>query len=388
VSSYLKILPHDPLIARDGRPFNAGSRMHSVDWLFPSVLAGSLRSLLGKNAGGGFPPSVVRELRDVSVAGPFLVREREGGEDEMFFPTPKDLVMQDAPVAKALPLRPRKPDHGGCDLPEGMLPALLGEGENVAAKQTSATPQFFSQSLMTRWLADGKGDSLEIPDGWGNGSSTLYTTVEKDMRVHVEIQPASGAAEPERLFQTVGLAFPERFHLVARAESGNGFAASLGSLDCLHPLGGERRLAHWKTTKSGGWTVPSAVMDAVKAEPKRLRMVLATPAVFEKGWLPGWLAGSFRGKPHGAKIQLRLVGACVDRWIPVSGWSLEPLSSTGKPGPKAIKRLPPGGSVYFFEVESGDAEEFVSKFWLSAVSDEEQDRKDGFGLALWGPWAE
>jgi CRISPR-associated protein Cmr3 len=41
------ITPLDPVIARDGRPFNAGTRMKGLDWPYPSVLAGSLRTLLG-----------------------------------------------------------------------------------------------------------------------------------------------------------------------------------------------------------------------------------------------------------------------------------------------------------------------------------------------------
>ena len=50
----IEIQARDPLIARDGRPFGAGQgfRMHSLGWLLPSVTAGSVRSLLGKCAGG------------------------------------------------------------------------------------------------------------------------------------------------------------------------------------------------------------------------------------------------------------------------------------------------------------------------------------------------
>jgi len=41
--------------------------------------------------------------------------------------------------------------------------------------------------------------------------------------------------------------------------------------------------------------------------------------------------------------------------------------------------------VYFFTVESGNPE-LLAKQWLQPVSDEEQDRLDGFGLAVWGTW--
>jgi CRISPR-associated protein Cmr3 len=45
----------------------------------------------------------------------------------------------------------------------------------------------------------------------------------------------------------------------------------------------------------------------------------------------------------------------------------------------------PAGSVYFFEIEGGNPSDLLES-WLRPVSDNEQDRKDGFGLALWGVW--
>jgi CRISPR-associated protein Cmr3 len=41
--------------------------------------------------------------------------------------------------------------------------------------------------------------------------------------------------------------------------------------------------------------------------------------------------------------------------------------------------------MYFFEVTSGDPA-VLSECWLESVADEEQDRRDGFGLAVWGIW--
>lgn len=117
-------------------------------------------------------------------------------------------------------------------------------------------------------------------------------------------------------------------------------------------------------------------------------MILVTPAIFSEGWLPGWInchGGSLVGSPpleNRANMELRLISASMDRWKPISGWSLE----RPRPGPKPIRRLVPAGSVYFFEVLSGDAEDIVKKLWLRSVCDDDQDRRDGFGLAIWGIW--
>ena len=56
--------------------------------------------------------------------------------------------------------------------------------------------------------------------------------------------------------------------------------------------------------------------------------------------------------------------------------------------PKPTRRLAPAGSVYFLELTGADDAigRFVDAVWLQAISDDEQDQRDGFGLALLGAW--
>jgi CRISPR-associated protein Cmr3 len=113
-------------------------------------------------------------------------------------------------------------------------------------------------------------------------------------------------------------------------------------------------------------------------------MVLATPTVFRDGWKPGWLDDALVGSPPGADARLRLMGVSIARWRAVSGWSLAELP--GRPrGPKPVKRMVPAGGVYFFEIVDGKVSGLADR-WLEPVSDDEQDRRDGFGLAAWGIW--
>ena len=107
--------------------------------------------------------------------------------------------------------------------------------------------------------------------------------------------------------------------------------------------------------------------------------MLGTPAIFTGDWQPGWLKA---GAPVlNTTFRLRLVGAALERWRPVSGWSLE----KGCVGPKPVRRLVPAGGVYFFEVAEGSAAALADR-WLESICDDPQDRRDGFGLALWGVW--
>ncbi|WP_343241373.1 type III-B CRISPR module-associated Cmr3 family protein, partial [Methanoculleus sp. UBA389] len=65
---YLSIAPHDPIIARDARPLGPGLRMKSLDWPYPSVLAGSVRTMLGKINGSDFNMKEdVEKLKKISV---------------------------------------------------------------------------------------------------------------------------------------------------------------------------------------------------------------------------------------------------------------------------------------------------------------------------------
>ena len=84
MTSYLSLSPRDPIVARDGRPFNAGggNRMRSLEWIYPQLASGSFRSMLGKLDGADFGnPAFRDQLKAVNVAGPFP--EWNG---ELYFP--------------------------------------------------------------------------------------------------------------------------------------------------------------------------------------------------------------------------------------------------------------------------------------------------------------
>ena len=67
---YLRITAHDPLSARDGRPFGLGIRMKSLDWLYPSVLAGAFRTMLGNRTDSNFDEKTIESLKRISISGP------------------------------------------------------------------------------------------------------------------------------------------------------------------------------------------------------------------------------------------------------------------------------------------------------------------------------
>ncbi len=387
-ATYLTISPHDPVIARDGRPFGIGQghRMRSLDWPYPSVLAGSLRTMLGMMSGGKFDANIVKALKQVAFAGPLPLRD-----GQIYLPVPKDILVREED-SRAFALRPASMrDDEGCNWPSGNLqPAMLpgSVGEDFKPGKISA---FWSVDKITEWLINPTGEDFNFPE---KGSFDALEVPDKDERIHVKMDRRTGAAEETKLFSTVGLdlfALSKKGGIAGRIEAEGIFEDQIGHIDNFHTFGGERRLSYWKVGEAqSGWDCPTDMLTTLKNSDK-IRMVLATPAIFSHGWLPGWLHekdGSIQGRPPGAPedLNLKLISACIDRWRPISGWSLEKDSR----GPKAIRRLVSAGSVYFFKKEgSGDASSMAEKLWLRSVSDYEQDgqdKRDGFGLALWGIW--
>ena len=379
----LEIIPHGPVIARDGRPFGSGQsrRMRCLEWIYPSMLAGSFRTSIGKMiSGGSFDADTVNKLKSIEIRGPFLEHQ-----NEPYFAAPRDIVLdQDN---KVFVKRPVELGEGeGCDLPaSGLLPTMLFPEPDESFKPKAA-PIFWSLKNIGAWLTEPSGESFTMPETFSPDSG-FVETIEHETRTHIKVDHKLGAVNPDEgmLFMTDGLCIPHDMKITALVScptESNRIQEILDKMDMLHPLGGERRLGCWQTSSASIYKCPGNIKEIFKNGPKFVRMILATPAIFSNGWYPGWLNEDLIGSPPETSIEVKLVGVCVDRWKPVSGWSLE----KGKVGPKPIRRLVPAGSVYFFEMLKGNTSEFEGR-WLQSVSDMEQDRRDGFGLALWGIWA-
>jgi CRISPR-associated protein Cmr3 len=206
--------------------------------------------------------------------------------------------------------------------------------------------------------------------------------------MHVSIDNTTGTGLEGALFQTRGLEFTyvaeagesldmaQRLALAVVAQTANvreGFA----------PLGGERRLMRWRqSTKK----LPQCSSDLRKAiiDSRHLRLVLVTPACFDQGFLPTWLLH----EQFGVKPVLK--AAAVQRPQVVSGWDFAADNGQRRPKgrPKPTRRLAPAGTIFFLELDGSDSaiSIWIDAIWMQCVSDDPQDRRDGFGLAVVGAW--
>ncbi|MBQ7545258.1 MAG: type III-B CRISPR module-associated protein Cmr3 [Synergistaceae bacterium] len=359
-----RITPFEPLIMRDARPFGAGSRMHSLSWIPQTASAGAVRAVLWKSSAN--PDTSA--LRRVRVQGAFPLFK-----GDMYFPRPLDIVVSKGEIFRLRPLDMKKfPEGSGADMPlEGLMPCALDKDGEFKPDKLKA---FWSRKLITEWLNDRKDFTLD--------ESETLSAPARDERTHASIIPETGAAGNDsadgRLFTTTGLDF---LH--------NDGGLSLGQLsidigtDALPekftaPLGGERRLAGFTRCDEDNalWSYPEGLPQTYAIN-ETFRLVLATPAIFAQGWLPGWLTlGDLSGEFPGTRAKVQLLSAVTDRWQAVSGWDYE------KGEHKPMRRAVPAGSVYFFKVLEGEIR--ASDVWLKSVCDDIQDINDGFGLGLTG----
>ncbi len=370
------IIPRDPLIFRDGRPFNAeaGARAKSLPFPFPSTTAGSVRTNSGTDpVSGKFDEQQISKLLEKQIRGPLLVElDQDGQITDWLFPAPADALFlkQDDPnEAQQLHLCPLK-------MPEGVqtnlkeldpvgLPTTSSKG-----KRHSRAPRYWRRGVFENWLYKPEDKDVTLADIGHNGP-------EPENRMHVGIDMEKGTGIPGALFQTSGLEFVQREQteneIYPNLNEVKNLALAVETDAEIKPglgfLGGERRIAQWRQTEKTLPACPDKVRKTIIAQ-GACRLFLLTPAYFEQGHLPTWLREQYK---------VRIIGAAVPRYQVISGWDYKIKK------PKPTRRLTPAGSVYFLKIDQ-DVENFIETVWMHTTSDGEQNRLDGFGLAVMGTW--
>ncbi|MFN8525419.1 MAG: type III-B CRISPR module-associated Cmr3 family protein [Chloroflexota bacterium] len=389
----LLIQPRDPMVFRDARPFSndPGARADTLAWPLPQTVAGAVRTHVGTCLDWDWRAGGPEQARALAVHGPLLSSLRDGTAGwEAYLPAPLDAVIHlDHEGQEAvLHLRPGADlsSESGTDLPAGLLPVDVTDD----VKPSPQRP-WWSAAALDAWLRDRDGP---LP-----ASEERLAGPPRETRVHVGIDPTTLTSREGMLFATTGLAFGESVSPGPGSPGKTGERQPALALLCraaspgdwqprpaFIALGGERRMARLQPS-AAAWPVPSAQLAAALGAGSRLRMVLATPGIFRGGWRPGWLdPASLSGAPPGATgLRLKLVGAAVGRRVPVSGWDL--TANDGRGAPRAVRYAAPAGSVYFLQVEAGTLDAAtLEQLWLRPMSDDDQDGRDGYGLATWGVW--
>lgn len=395
------IEPRDPLIVRDGRPFGntPGARARSYAFPFPATIAGAVRTRHGRAAGIAFHAKVEDEaecqklvtdlagLRAREVRGPLLVELDQGGNiKQWLLPAPADAQlyrvqsggMEQGDLRQLVPLSCSglKTDltTANSEL------ALIGLRQTAPGKPHPRPPRFWHEQRFFQWLEQPQEESFALVDLGYQGATPEH-------RTHVRIQANSQTAEEGMLYQTRGLEFTG---LETRTRLALAVATTADQLQPgFAPLGGERRLAHWRPSQKPLPACPPALRQQIMKQ-RHCRLILLTPAMFVEGYWPHWIQQEIAG------ITAQVKAVACQRAQVVSGWDFDRTKVRNSEEerkwqggrPKPTRRLTPAGSVYFLELtgESESIGDWIDAVWMHCVSDDAQDRLDGFGLAALGTW--
>ncbi len=405
------IEPHDPLIVRDGKPFDisAGARSTSLAFPFPSTTTGGVRTRAGLNDKGVFDlhKKDIPELKKLAVRGPLLVQLNGEDSGELLVFAPLDALLFSPEEGKETP---------GQAILQQLVPLLIREGIAYAefsrykgeplavvglvhpevSKPAKNTPLYWHWKKFERWLIDPKKEchTITMNEQGHNGP-------QREQRTHVSIDAERASADEGMLFTTSGLEFThiekgslsheskdytlsnaKRLALAMIVDERNTFATKLQ--DGLTGFGGERRIVSWRKS---GIAIPSCPEEIVQevVNKKACRVILLTPAYFARGYYPTWLLQ----EQHGVEPVLKAIA--VQRPQVISGWDLD------LKGPKPTRRLTPAGTVLFLSLKNSSDEairEWIDKIWMYCVSDDseasnnpEENCMDGFGVAVIGTWS-
>ena len=374
---WIFIRPFDVLFFRDSRPFTSGET-HRAKSIFPSPLTlyGAIRAKkvveegirfeeyreAEKNTTNNKLKNLIEiigkpdEFKDIGLLGPFVAENIEEKGINCYFPVPFD-VFERKDKKEFVLLRPIRKSFSVNE------PSFfLWSSEEI--KPTEG--RFISKGSLEQYLEG------SVPKEIKN-TENFY---KHELRVGIKLALAKKVSEVGMLYMSDFLNFEKEAGFLVRVN--NNVLEKNGILT----LGGEGKMAYYQSVDLEDDKI---LPKRITAGGKLLKIYLATPAIFEKSWIPDFLDGNFEYK--NSDFQCKFVSACVGKPIYIGGWNLKEK----KPRP-LYKAIPPG-SVYFFEV-GGDTGRFIEKFhntrYFQSLGKNSRYLKDlsnlGFGLTFVGKW--
>ncbi|MEO0297373.1 MAG: type III-B CRISPR module-associated protein Cmr3 [candidate division WOR-3 bacterium] len=358
---WIKISPNDTLFFRSGRPFAMGFETWT-DTIFPpypSTIYGALRTFLI------FERSSLREFKSgkykdigtpdkkgtMKIIGPFIFNSENG---KIYLPSPLDLVMKKENKKKDKLFqisKLKKPEIFYAEYPlEDIL--IYPKREQVESAEG------YLDSITFKEYLQGQNREYSFISGF-------YTP-----------EPKIGIARDDiTLSSKEGYLY--RIPMI-RLKKDYCFLVKIDGIDNmpekgLFALGGEGKTVKFEKINDN----PLEDLENMNFELKDgiFKIYLVTPAIFEKGWLPGWInAETLEGEKDG--IKLKLIACSIGKFIRIGGWDI------AKGEPKPMYKAVPPGSVYYFKVLSGSFEKIKEVFHFKNISD--INPEEGFGLSCVG----
>jgi len=356
----LEIIPKDPLLFRDGKPFTAGSS-HAADSIFPpkpSVFAGFIRSKIFIDNWSGDETRTWEKVKNqignknsdygkLQIKAIFLKKE-----NEYYLPAPLDLVKEKRgeKVGTLIPqdYSDRFSYSANIELKTfPFIPKDIKFAENVSG---FISWEKFKDYLCGKMIS--KEDIKEKKD-----------FVESEPRVGIEVNSKTNNVENGKLYSVNFLRFKEECGFAVLYEG-----VSLSSNNGDYYLGGEKRQIYFE--KKEDIKFEYNIKEAISTN-KRFKIILITPLEMEDGIEPSGLKDKLNGKA-------RFITAAY-KTESIGGWDI------AENKPKPIKKYYTAGSVFYYELKDTSKVDDILKLNFESVSQNNQGQI-GFGRVLIGIW--
>lgn len=372
----------DTLFFRDGRPFTMGEDTwaNGVFPPSPSVFYGALRSALLSLDKTIFPKLVNDTLGSNAEFNNIRILSINLAVDgTAYFPIPLDLVQKKEKTRKEKrKLKAKKvvDVHG--------LSVIKVDNESYSSTQTQDLLQY-----------GGEGDIEAVSEGYIKRedfveylkeevdditAKTLEELTLVEPKVGIGKSYSTNTAEEGALYRA-GMRRLKNVKFYLNVETAISFKDQK-----LLKLGGEAKAVRLKQDEY------DAIEQNLSFEQKDIvgksfKVYLASPTLFEQGWLPSWInpktnKGTYTNK-DGKSLSLELVAAAVGKPLLIGGFDVK----IGEP--KTMYRAVPAGSVYYFKVIS-DKDVNISVFFDRQSFNDElfgvDYKKQGFGKYYLGAY--
>lgn len=348
---YYRIDAVDSWFFRNAAPFDAGVNTNgeSIFPPFPSVYAGALRSCAEPIPNPNSKKNTFARRLKIGWNGVIA-------DGHILFPLPLDLYV-------------RK----NSDTKEGNQKFFAHEMTLESAAGSSFPLEYFLK-MPTRhgkppYVNGGAYlDSADMSAYLSAGQPSysvwpLGNYYSRETRIGIRMDPATGKAADGQMYQQTLITPGNEKHTCCLALEASGIEAPQKS---VVRLGGEGKLGSIERVEE---ELP--LPGAPDMEQDRcFKLYLATPAIFEKGWLPGWISpahkiGVFTYKQRG--IRVKLLSAAVGTPVAVGGFGFDGEKKEFRP--REMRYAVPAGSVYYFELLDGKMTDVIRLFHQKCISD-------------------
>ena len=333
----------DQLFFRSSTPFDSEGGTHLLASQFPpypTTYAGTFK-MLGAHS---------NQFR-ISYNG--IILSEENNQLTFCFPQPLDTIgppdkMLAGKENKLIKLEKMKLvslPHSNAPLIANLIPKESGE------KRKTLPYTYLKQTELEKYLSFDE----DTVDGF-----SLKDYFSEEMKIGIAIDSSTDTTEKGMLYQIKMVRPQPELQLaveLTRAEVENGSVK----------LGGEGKVAQFEAIDNE-ITITSKLND----NSKYFKLYFATPAIFERGWLPKWIKKDMTGcfSYKGKKVKLELVSAAIGRYEAVGGFN------PSQNQPKELRYAIPAGSVYYFKIIEGDLEKVKKLFHQKCIS----DYRESFGF--------